>query len=144
MKPDQAPGARARGFFCGRFSLTAQLLRAVAVSLVSFGLDFGTLALLTEVARLHYLVSAALSFLLGTTLSWLLSIRWVFDVRRFSSRVAEYALFVFVGVVGLAINELLLWAFTDGLGLYYLLSKIIAATIGFFWNFGMRKTLLFR
>jgi putative flippase GtrA len=157
MKPAGTPGAGARGFFCARsgargrgarrherFPLVGQLARAVPVSLVSFALDFGALALLTEIAGLHYLLSAALSFLLGTTVSWLLSILWVFDVRRFSSRFAEYALFVFVGVVGLAINEVLLWAFTDGVGLHYLLSKLIAATLGFFWNFGMRKALLFR
>ncbi len=116
----------------------------MAVSLVSFALDFGTLAFLTEIAGLHYLASAALSFLLGTSLSWLLSVRWVFDVRRYNSRMAEYGLFVFVGAVGLGLNEILLWAFTDGLGLYYLLSKVIAASLVFFWNFGMRKALLFR
>ncbi len=56
----------------------------------------------------------------------------------------EYGLFVFVGVVGLGLNELLLWMFTDALGLYYLLSKVIGASLVFFWNFGMRKALLFR
>ena len=126
----------------GRFR--RQLIRSVGVSLVSFGLDFGILALLTEAAGLHYLLSAGISFLLGTTLSWLLSVRWVFDLRTRSSKLLEYGLFVMVGVVGLGLNEALLWLFTDRAGLYYLLSKIIAASLVFFWNFGMRKALLFR
>jgi len=126
----------------GRFR--RQLIRSVGVSLVSFGLDFGVLALLTEAAGLHYLLSAGISFLLGTTLSWLLSVRWVFDLRTRSSKLLEYGLFVMVGVVGLGLNEALLWLFTDRAGLYYLLSKIIAASLVFFWNFGMRKALLFR
>jgi putative flippase GtrA len=121
-----------------------QLIRSVGVSLLSFGLDFGVLALLTEAARLHYLFSAAISFLLGTTLSWILSVLWVFEVRTRSSKAVEYGLFVLVGVIGLGLNEALLWLLTDRWGVYYLLSKTIAASLVFFWNFGMRKTLLFR
>lgn len=121
-----------------------QLTRSIGVSLLSFGLDIGTLALLTEAAGLYYMASAAVSFLLGTSLSWLLSILWVFDVRAFRSRLAEYGLFVLVGLVGLGLNEALLWLFTERVGLYYLFSKVIAATLIFSWNFGMRKVLLFR
>ncbi len=150
-RQESAPGRRAGGFFSppspdrpAGGALARQVARAVPVSLVSFALDFGTLAFLTEVAGLHYLVSAALSFLLGTTVSWALSVRWVFAVRRFASKATEYGLFVFVGVVGLGLNEVLLWAFTEKLGLFYLASKVVAATLVFSWNFGMRKVLLFR
>jgi len=51
---------------------------------------------------------------------------------------------VLVGAVGLALNEALLWVFTETLGLHYLISKILAATLIFGWNFGARKLLLFR
>jgi putative flippase GtrA len=129
-------GPRARG-------LRVQLLRAVPVSLVSFALDFGTLAFLTEVAHLYYLLSAAVAFLAGTTLTWVLSVKWVFLVRRARSRAMEYGLFVFVGVIGLGLNEAFLWAFTERLGLYYLLAKVCASTLVFSWNFGMRRALLF-
>jgi putative flippase GtrA len=121
-----------------------QLLRAMGASLVAFAVDFGTLALLTEAARLHYLVSAGISFLLGNSVVYLLSVRWVFPERRFASRPVEYALFVMVGTVGLGLNELLLWTFTDRLGIFYLASKAIAACLIFFWNFAARKYLLFR
>jgi putative flippase GtrA len=143
QEPGVVPPGRpdTRGTISG---LRRQLLRSVGVSLVSFGLDFGVLALLTEAAGLYYLLSAAISFLLGTSLSWLLSVRWVFDVRARASKLVEYGLFVLVGAVGLGLNEVLLWLFTDRWGIYYLLSKIIAASLVFFWNFGMRKALLFR
>jgi putative flippase GtrA len=121
----------------------SQLLLSVVTSLLSFGLDFGVLALLTEVVRLHYLVSAALSFTLGTTMSYALSILFVFDLRRYASPALEYGVFVLVGVVGLGLNELLLWTLTDVLGIYYLVSKIAAASLVFFWNFGARKLILF-
>ena len=126
-----------------RSSTRGQLLLSVAASMISFALDFGVLAFLTEVARLHYLLSAACSFALGTTLSYTLSILFVFELRRFSSRTLEYGIFILVGVVGLGLNEALLWALTDGLGIYYLISKTIAASLVFFWNFVARKVLLF-
>jgi putative flippase GtrA len=129
----------------GAGSRTArQLLKTVVASQAAFWLDFGILALLTEAVGLHYLVSAAISFLAGTTLSYVLSIVWVFDIRRFASWTVEYLLFVLVGAIGLALNEGLLWLFTEAIGLHYLVSKIVAATLIFGWNFAARKLLLFR
>jgi putative flippase GtrA len=121
-----------------------QLLKTVVASQAAFWLDFGILALLTEAAGLHYLASAAIAFLAGTTVSYVLSVVWVFDTRRVASKAAEYALFVLVGAVGLALNEGLLWVFTETLGLHYLVSKVVAATLIFGWNFAARKVLLFR
>jgi putative flippase GtrA len=121
-----------------------QLLKTAIASQAAFWLDFGVLALLTEVAGLHYLASAAVAFVAGTSVSYALSVAWVFDTRRVASKTAEYALFVLVGAVGLALNEGLLWLFTEALGRHYLLAKVIAATIIFGWNFGARKLLLFR
>ena len=124
--------------------MRGQLLRSMVVSFLAFLVDFGSLALLTEKGGLHYLLSAGISFLLGTTVSWLLSILWVFTSRRFRSRMLELALFVLVGVVGLGLNEALLWALTELVGIYYLASKVIAASLIFFWNFAARRYLLFR
>ncbi len=120
-----------------------QLAKSMAASFLAFAVDVGLLALLTEAAGLHYLVSAGIAFTAGTTVSYALSVTWVFRGRRFSSRAVEYGLFVAVGLVGLGLNEALLWAFTELLALFYLASKVVAAAIIFFWNFGARKLLLF-
>ncbi len=122
----------------------AELVLSMGVSAVSFALDFGALALLTEAFRLHYLLSAAAAFTLGTTLSYVLSVSLVFGSRRVRSRALEFALFVLIGLIGLALNETLMWLFTERIALYYLLSKIIAGALIFFWNFGARKLILFR
>jgi putative flippase GtrA len=125
-------------------TVRGQLLRSILVSMLSFGVDFGALVLFTEAGGLHYLASAALSFMLGTSVSYLLSILWVFEVRRFPSRALEYLVFVLVGAVGLGLNEALLWLLTEPIGIYYLVSKVIAAALIFFWNFAARRYLLFR
>ena len=121
-----------------------ELVRSIATSMISFSVDIGILALLTEVFLVFYLVSAAISFGIGVTVSYALSVLWVFGRRRIPSKAAEYALFVLIGVIGLGLNEALLWLFTERLSIYYLLSKLIAAVLIFAWNFGARKYLLFR
>ena len=64
---EKTPG-RTRGFFMRR-GTGGQLLRAMGASLVAFSVDFAVLALLTEAAGIHYLLSAGISFLLGTSVT---------------------------------------------------------------------------
>ena len=54
---------------------------------------------------------------------------------------AEFALFIVISLIGLGLTELLMWLFTDGLGLFYLVSKAIAAVIVLLWNFFAKKLM---
>ncbi|MGC8764190.1 MAG: GtrA family protein [Acidobacteriota bacterium] len=121
-----------------------QFLRYTAVGGAAFAVDFGSLFLLTEYGGLHYLLSAALAFCLGLATNYLLSVAWVFPRRTLSNRWMEFSLFALIGVVGLGLNEAVLWLLTEGAGLHYLLSKAGAAVVVFLWNFFARKLSLFR
>ena len=46
-----------------------------------------------------------------------------------------------IGVIGLGLDTLFVWIFTDSLKIYYMLSKIISTILVFIWNFGARKLL---
>lgn len=120
-----------------------QLLRYTVVGGLAFVVDFGSLFLLTEYAGLHYLLAAALAFMLGLTTNYLLSITWVFNERSLRSPAAEFLVFALLGVVGLGLNELLLFTLTGLFGLHYLGSKVIATGVTFAWNFLSRKFTLF-
>lgn len=121
-----------------------QLFRYTFVGGVAFIVDFGLLLVLTETGGINYLVSAAIAFTAGLTINYLLSIQWVFASRTLANRRAEFSIFAFIGIVGLGLNELFLWIFTDGAGWHYLASKIVATAIVFFWNFLARRFILFR
>ena len=123
--------------------LLTQFFRYAIVGGISFVVDFGLLYLLTGYAGLHYLLSATIAFLAGLTVNYLISIRWVFRRHTLDNRTAEFALYAVIGVVGLLLNDLLLYLFTDRLELHYLLSKLVAAAIVLIWNFAGRKFLLF-
>ncbi|MBT9151516.1 MAG: hypothetical protein DDT40_01712 [candidate division WS2 bacterium] len=128
----------------GTDNTSIQLFRYVFVGGVAFLVDFGSLYLLTEFFGIYYLTSAAIAFLLGLITNYILSISWVFNKRTLNNIKIEFGVFTIIGIVGLALNVVFIWVFTEKLQLYYLYSKIISAVIILFWNFFARKFTLFR
>ena len=124
--------------------LFVQLVRYFFAGGLAFIIDFCALFILTEYLNIHYLLSAPLAFLLGLVTSYILSIKWVFDKRNISRKSVEFVIFTLVGLVGLLLNQVFIWFFTEIMILYYMFSKIISSGIVFLWNFSMKKYLLFR
>lgn len=120
-----------------------QLFRYTFVGGFAFLVDFGTLFTLTEFLKIHYLVSAGIAFIFGLIVNYFLSVKWVFNNRVMDNRLLEFLLFTLIGFVGLLLNELFLWILTDIFLIYYLLSKIVTTAVVYFWNFFLRKLLLF-
>jgi putative flippase GtrA len=121
----------------------AQLGRYTIVGGIAFVADFSTLYACTELLRLHYLASGAIALLVGIAINYALSVRFVFRVRRVRHRGLELLIFALIGFVGLALNEGLLYLFTQLGGLHYLLSKVAATAVTYLWNFFARKRSLF-
>lgn len=125
-------------------SLIGQLFRYAVVGGISFVVDYGSLWLLTEKAGLPYLWSAAIAFILGLICNYLLSTAWVFGESKIKNAWGEFLAFAIIGLVGLGLNELIMYGCTDGLGFHYMLSKIVSTGIVFFWNFLARRFLVFK
>jgi putative flippase GtrA len=134
-----------RGILTGKSEKTpVHLMRSAVSSTIGFAVDFGILVFLVEAAGIHYIVSATIGFAVGTTITYLFSILWIFPRRNFSRKSAEYMVFIGVGVVGIILNDILLWFYTDILSIYYMVSRVLGGVMVFFWNFLARKRLLFR
>ncbi|MCK5672958.1 MAG: GtrA family protein [Spirochaetales bacterium] len=119
------------------------LLRSIFSSGIAFAADFLILILLVEKFHLHYIISGTAGFLTGTTLLYFISVSWIFSSRRIQRKSLEYALFIFLGIIGGILNILFLWVFTDKFAVYYMVSRMIAATLVFFFNYLSRKLLIF-
>ncbi len=120
-----------------------QAFRSLFVGVIAFVADAGVLWLVS-LTGLHYLISAALGFILGVFVNYALSSRFVFFVRSPMGKSAEIAVFVAVSLVGLGLTEIFLWFFTETAGLHFLFSKVIATLLVFAWNFTARKLILYR
>ena len=124
--------------------LLQQFARYMVVGGLAFVVDFGMLYVLTEFAGLRYLISAAIAFLFGLLTNYCLSRNWVFHRRTIQNGAIEFAIFSAIGIVGLGLNEAIIWFVREQIHVHYLIGKAISAGTVLIWNFGARKFVLFR
>ena len=132
-----------------------QFFRYLFVGGFAFVVDFGVMTLLKECFGLDPVVSATISFILGLAVNYILSTFWIFRNSKIKNKIAEFAGFAMIGVIGLGINDLIISFFQNFLGYhmvfggllpadkYYMLGKIVSTVVVFIWNFFARKILLF-
>jgi putative flippase GtrA len=124
-------------------SRVRELLAALATAGCAFCVDVAILYVLTAVAGWHYLVAASIAFLAGTSVAWLLSVRFVFDYRRCRSPRREFAYFALIGLIGLVLNDVVIAIVVESFGQHVLVGKACAGAVTFSVNYSLRKTLLF-
>ena len=122
---------------------STQLFKYFFVGGIAYCVDFGSLFILTDIVKVHYLISAAIAFTLGLITNYTLSIIWVFSKRTVADKRLEFIIFSVIGLVGLGLNEVIIWFFTETAHFHYLISKIFSTVVVFFWNFFARKKILF-
>jgi putative flippase GtrA len=90
-----------------------------------------------------YLPGNVLAFSLTNIITYLLSRHFVFSPTDRKKR-HEAALFIAFLCGGLAINQTVLWAVVEFVGIDYKLSKIVAILVTIVWNFFTRKYIVFK
>ena len=120
--------------------LINQILKFGVVGGIAFVIDYGILFLLAKVIGLNELISAAISFIISLTFNYFLSTKWVFEAKKQTPK--EVIIFVLLSVVGLGINELLIYLGTKKLGIDVLIVKLFATAIVMVYNFITRKLIL--
>ena len=120
-----------------------QLFKFGVVGVLATVLDFLFLYLFTDVFGIYYLLSAAVSFVLSTLFNYVASMRFVFSSKfNKDEKSKEVLLFVILSVIGLLLNQFLMWLFVEKITLYYMLAKIVATFFVMAWNFIFRKIWL--
>ena len=122
--------------------LFAQLMKFGVVGFIAFLIDYGLLAFCTEILHINYLVSATIGFTVSVVFNYLASMRYVFTHKEEMSRRREFIIFVVLSIVGLVINNVILWAGVELLHVHYLIVKIFATAVVMAWNFVTRKIFL--
>jgi len=100
--------------------------------------NMGLLWLLTEAGGLFYLASSAVAVECAIINNFIWNDVWTFRDRRaagWRARLCRLARFNLVSLAGLGINIVVLWLFTDQLGVYYLLSNLAGIAAATMWNF---------
>ena len=101
--------------------LVQQFMKFGVVGVIAFVIDYGLMVALTELAGVNYLISATISFTVSVVFNYLASMRYV---------------------IGLGVNDLLMWLGSSVLGVSYLIVKLVATAIVMVYNFVTRKIFL--
>lgn len=125
-------------------SAHAQFIRYLFVGGAAFAVDYSAMIFCASVLRVYYLAAASIGFCLGLATNYFISIRWVFGSRSLTSKRAEFAVFAAIGLIGLALNDGVIFAGREYLGIDYRISKLFATGVTLVFNFAARKLLLFR
>ncbi len=121
------------------------LLKFVKFSIVGAGgviIDFALTYLCKEKLKINKYVSNSIGFIVAATSNYILNRIWTFGSEN-PQIATEYARFILVSVVGLGINNTVLWLL-HGKGKYnFYLSKIASVGIATLWNFFANYTFTF-
>lgn len=122
--------------------LINQILKFGVVGGVAFLIDYLLLFVCTEFLHIYYLYSSIISFTVSVIFNYIASVKWVFEVDENRNRKKEFILFIVFSVIGLGINQVIMWGMSDKLHIYYMFSKIVATAVVMCWNFITRKLFL--
>lgn len=125
-----------------RNMLGKQIFRFLVVGGSATVIDYGIMVALTELAGMNYLLSSGISFSVSVIYNYILSTKWVFLSDESRNSVWKFTVFVVLSIIGLGINLVFMWIFTDRLGISYMISKIGATVVVMVYNFISRKMIL--
>lgn len=125
-------------------SAYAQFARYVLVGGGAFAVDYTAMVFCAQIFQIHYLTAATIGFCLGLAANYSISIWWVFDERSLQNRTAEFIVFAAIGITGLGLNDGIIYAGQEWLGVDYRISKLAATGATLVFNFTVRKMILFR
>lgn len=119
--------------------LIDQILKFGIVGIIAFLIDYGLMVFCTEVLGIYYLWSTVISFTVSVIFNYFASVCWVFQVDNGKSQLSNLVFFISFSIIGLAINQTLMWFGVDILDISYLYVKLGATFVVMVFNYVTRK-----
>lgn len=121
--------------------LVIQIIKFSVVGIIATLIDIIGLYILKEFFIGNVLLAAGISYCVSLMVNYLLSMRFVFEGRD-DKKAKEFAVFVILSLVGLGLNQLIMWLGSEKLGIYYMAVKLFATLIVLLYNFITRKIFI--
>ena len=122
--------------------LFVQIIKFVIVGGIATIIDFVVLYILKEYVGLNEILANTISFTVSVIYNYIASIKWVFDVDKGKNEKQQFIIFIVFSIIGLGINNLILWICIDKFNIHYLIGKVFATGIVMIFNFITRKKFL--
>ena len=122
--------------------LLFKLFKFCVVGFSGMIIDFGITWLLKEKIKINKYIANSTGFILAASSNYFLNRFWTFNSQN-NKIVTEYLSFFGISIIGLLINNLIIYLLSDKIKLNFYFSKLIATIIVTLWNFGMNYYFTF-
>lgn len=122
-------------------ALVLQYAKFAVVGIASLMVDYVFMVFLTENTAfgLDYFQACAFSYTLSVFVNYILSMRYVFHGRDDMSKVKEASIFFMLSLVGLFLNQMVMWIAVEFFQIYYVMAKLLSTLLVTNYNFISRK-----
>lgn len=124
-------------------ALIFKLVKFCVVGFSGMFVDFGTTWLLKEKARINKYLANSTGFVLAASSNYVINRVWTFHSHN-QQIATEYFSFIGISIIGLGINNLIIFILTEKLKLNFYLSKLFAIGVVTIWNFVMNYLVTFK
>jgi len=127
-----------------------RFLKFATVGAIGMVVDLSILNLMHKVFGLHLLVANSISFSTAVVSNFTWNRLWTFPESRQRPILGQLGQFALVNVIGLGINNLVLWAVFHLITGFipdpfdYNLAKVTAIGVVLFWNYGVNRMWTYR
>lgn len=131
-----------------------QFLKFGVVGIICFIVDFGLYNICNFIG-LPYLISGVVGFVASVILNYILSMKYVFKHNENMSKEKELFIYIVLSVIGLILNEIILYLFIDKLypnmsfinnlvsiNIWKVLTKLFSTGVVMVYNFISRKIFI--
>lgn len=135
--------------------LIEQIMKFGVVGVLSFAIDFSVFFLLSKFTPMPILVANFWGFTISVVFNYIMSMKYVFERKDNIDKKAEFTVFVILSLIGLGLNEFLVWLFVEysyanipviaenlSFDMMKAVGKILATGIVMVYNFISRKIFL--
>ncbi len=120
-----------------------QFVKYTIIGVTAVGIDYLFMILFKEIFNISVLTASAIGFMLALIYNYTLSMKYVFvNFREGMTKTKAGIIFFVTYVMGLGLNQLIMYVFTKKIIIHYMIAKLISITIVGLWNFFSKKVTI--
>jgi putative flippase GtrA len=121
-----------------------RIIRYLASGLIGVAVNLGLYRLLVEYVLPDKILSSIIAVTISTVVGFCLQKYWTFKTRAPTQTHIQFALYVLVACINIALNTAIVFVLISFFATYYLLAQAIAAGMIAIWSFFVYRGLIFK
>lgn len=119
-----------------------KILSFGVVGIIATMIDFLALFILKSGLNVNVYLATVIAFTVSLVFNYVASMKYVFKAKEGLSIFKQTIIFIITAVLGMGINQIMMYLCIEFLNIYYMLAKLLATCIVMIFNFVSRHILL--